>query len=160
MCVGLSCSRRETGNAGEMGMGDTVSRAKLLRRKVMRSRISGRSWPEEQRHFLFHNRIENRVNRCRQRHIWRSDGGNMRYCSHQITFIFSVHVLSSHHMNVKTEEVIKDLKRKKVERWIYWESTVVFGKSWSASSILKLLLAWTFLCFFSAKFCCSGVLRK
>ena len=113
MCVGLSCSGREIGNAGETGVGDIVSRAKPLRRKVMRSRASGRSWREEQRHFLFQNRIENRVNSCRQTHIWRTDGGNIRYCSHQITFIFSVHVLSSHHMKVKREEVIKDLERKK-----------------------------------------------
>lgn len=109
--------------------------------------------------FSFINRIENGVDRCRQTHIWRNDG-NMRYCSHQIPFSFSVHVLSSHHTNVKREEVIKDLKRKKVERWIYWDSTAVFWKCWSASSILKLSPVWTLLCFSLAKFCCSGVLRK
>ena len=54
MCVGLSCSGREIGNAGETGMGDRVSRAKPLRRKVKKFRASERSWREEQRHFLFH----------------------------------------------------------------------------------------------------------
>lgn len=38
-----------------------ITAAKPLRRNGMRSRAKGRSWPEEQRHFLFHNRIEGQV---------------------------------------------------------------------------------------------------
>lgn len=29
--------------------------------EAMRSGAKGRSWPEEQRHFLFHNRVEGQV---------------------------------------------------------------------------------------------------
>lgn len=97
MCVGLSCSGREIGNAGETGVGDIVSRAKPLRRKVMRSRASGKSWREEQRHFLLHNRIENRVNSCRQTHIWRTDDGNkILFSSDHIYFLCACSEQSSY----------------------------------------------------------------
>ena len=39
----------------------------------------------------------------------------MRYYFYQLTFVFSVNVLRSHHMNVKREELIKDLKEKNLE---------------------------------------------
>lgn len=51
----------EIGDIGERGVGNMITAAKPLRRNGMRSRAKGRSWPEEQRHFLFHNRIEGQV---------------------------------------------------------------------------------------------------
>lgn len=60
MCVGLSCGGEKLAITGETGMGDRVSRAKPLRRKVKKFRASERSWREEQRHFLFHNRDRER----------------------------------------------------------------------------------------------------